>query len=153
KTFDSYMDSLEPLGFEFFLTNAENVYQGAGDDWTATIEFIPTEDMADVFMQFSIGSSDPNLGPSRFVWPDEIPEYPDGVFEVSQEEERNSVVIRISDTSKEACEEYVDILVKAGWELIYDSERGNWYFRKGERGVVLTLLGSGKTVSVIVQDD
>ena len=154
KTFDSYMDSLESLGFGFFLTNAENVYHGAGDDWTATIEFIQIETgESGIFMKFIMGSSDPNLGPSRFVWPDEIPEYPDGAFEVSLEEERNSVYIRISNTSRESCEEYVDILGKAGWEFVGAYSERDWYFTKGERGVVLNLKDGEKDVGIIVLDD
>ena len=86
-------------------------------------------------------------------WPEEIPEYPDGRFEILRDEDNlDEIAIKIKDTSVEACEEYAATLAKAGWELVMDAGPDKWYFTKGEREVILAVGGSGETVTIFLED-
>ena len=92
-------------------------------------------------------------------WPDDLPfdlpMYPDGeLLSVVSASPPGNIYISIGKTSRVAYEEYIDLLVKQGWEADDDKYASpaimQWYGGAGEYDILLTLSDDGTSLDIFI---
>lgn len=147
-TFAGYLKALVEFGLEDELVADEDgTYTGIIGDLVISLYFDEEYEYVNLIV------SKLEDMPVGAEWPNEIPEYTDGEIDFISQHDSGSVTISVSETSLASVKAYADILVKAGWELDFEMEDGKYMsFIKGKRGVSLSLLPDGTSLSIVLDE-